>query len=306
MTDLSTLGTTYTYYLYKIPSFEHFQQLRKDGALAIADALLPVITPVFRDEHVELNEKYFDTYYSRAVAQVLKTIDADSFAYKYLALTRDFQVIRQLYIRRRAEAAAEYASAVKQEIGQLLVPELYMTRLAKEEQHLHNVEDTFEFVNHIDYVYLNVLIDIAEPENTFIHTFVKSKLEMYNVMTVLRLTQMGRAYERIVNLLIDTPHFYSAGILKRLKAGDMLAEVGGLLGLDPKNISVTAIETFLMEKQIRSANQAMFFGVGQERVLQYFTKLHFFIYDIKLILAAHALELPAEQVDERILNYDLV
>lgn len=302
--DFATLGAGYSYQLFQMPSFHDLEQFVTNSSFA--EQLPLFVQSVFPGTTVKPEESFFDEYYASFINERIQQFDPNSFIYKYIALTHDFRIIKNAYLQAKAEGKDSYLQAVKEnKLPSLFLFDSYSSQLEKEEKNLHAVENTAEFINILDRLYLMNICEFAGKENEYVKGIVSAKIEAYNVMSVLRLTQLGRTRERIMDVLIDRPEMYSLGKIRNLAFGDVVTEVGQLLGIPVENISVTEIETYLLHKEVRAVNHAMFFGVGEERVIQYFEKFRFFISNIKLALAAQALNMEPQKMQSRLINYDL-
>lgn len=303
--DISTIAARLLKSLYSIPSYTEVKNTIESGTLlhnpeSTLNALFPMIESV-------IDGKVLDRFYETELERVLNDAKGENVVYRYLGFTADFRFIKQQYLKYRASSISEYASTLEVEASHKLrlLPE-YIKLLKNSEHIFHAVEDTFEFVNRIDGLYLQALAEVAtESRNEYVKRVVKQKIDNYHLMSVLRMTQLGKHPDAIQNLFITV---HELGVmpqnLDRLNGHDVVNQIGTQVGLLPAEISVTGIETHLNNKEISVINQAMFEGVSGERIIQYFERLKFCISDIKVALAAHAMDLSAEDVLNRCVNYE--
>lgn len=303
--DISTIAARLLKSLYSIPSYESVKQAIESGSLIhTPEATIKNLFPAI-DGAIDGNN--LDRFYEIELERVLNDSKGENVVYRYLGFTADFRIIKQLYLKYRAASISGYAKTLETEDASKLrlLPE-YITLLKNSEKIFHEVDDTFEFVNRIDGLYLQALAEVAvESNNEYVKRVVKQKIDNYHLMTVLRMTQLGKSPEVIQNLFITV---HELGVmpqtLDKMQAHDVVTQIGTQVGLAPADISVTAIETRLNNKEIGVINQATFEGVSGERIIQYFERLKYCIADIKVALAAHAMDLPAEEVLKRCVNYE--
>ncbi len=303
--DISTIAARLLKSLYSIPSYIEVRSAIESGALlhnpeSTLNALFPAIQG-------SVDSKALDSFYEAELQRVLNDAKGENVVYRYLGFTADFRFIKQKYLQYRASSIAEYANTLETEESQKLrlLPE-YIKLLKNSEHIFHAVEDTFEFVNRIDGLYLQALAEVAiESGNEYVKRVVKQKIDNYHLMSVLRMTQLGKHPDAIQNLFITV---HELGVMPQnldtLNGHDVVNQIGTQVGLAPAEISVTSIETHLNNKEISVINQATFEGVSGERIIQYFERLKFCISDVKVALAAHAMDLSAEDVLKRCVNYE--
>lgn len=303
--DISTIAARLLKSLYSIPSYTEVKNSIESGNLlqnpeSTLNSLFPMIEGV-------VDSKALDRFYNTELERVLNDAKGENVVYRYLGFTADFRFIKQQYLKYRASSVSEYANTLEVEESHnlRLLPE-YIKLLKNSEPVFHAVEDTFEFVNRIDGLYLQALAEVAvESGNEYVKRVVKQKIDNYHLMSILRMTQLGKHPDAIQNLFITV---HELGVmpqnLEKLSGHDIVNQIGTQVGLVPAEISVTAIETHLNNKEISVINQATFEGVSGERIIQYFERLKFCIADVKVALAAHAMDLSAEDVLKRCINYE--
>jgi 4-hydroxy-L-threonine phosphate dehydrogenase PdxA len=125
-------------------------------------------------------------------------------------------------------------------------------------------------------------------------------------MTMLRLTQLGKSRTVIAASLLSQVGDYSLETLKNLPDGDVIGDVAQLLQLPLEKTSIHDIERHLYHQQVRALNHAIFSGGNEDRLMQYFGKLQFFLYDVKLLLSGMALNMSNEMIQSRLIDYDLL
>lgn len=303
--DISTIAARLLKSLYSIPSYTEVKNAIESGTLlhnpeSTLNTLFPMIEGV-------IDGKVLDRFYETELERVLNDAKGENVVYRYLGFTADFRFIKQQYLKYRASSVSEYANTLEVEASHKLRLLAEYIKLLKNSEHIfHAVEDTFEFVNRIDGLYLQALAEVAtESGNEYVKRVVKQKIDNYHLMSVLRMTQLGKHPDAIQNLFITV---HELGVmpqnLDKLNGHDVVNQIGTQVGLLPAEISVTAIETHLNNKEISVINQATFEGVSGERIIQYFERLKFCIGDIKVALAAHAMDLSAEDVLKRCVNYE--
>lgn len=303
--DISTIAARLLKSLYSIPSYTEVRGAIESGTLlhnpeATLNALFPTIGGV-------VDGKALDRFYEAELERILNDAKGENVVYRYLGYTADFRFIKQQYLKYRASSVSEYANTLETEESQKLRLLSEYIKLLKNSEHIfHTVEDTFEFVNRLDGLYLQALAEVAvESGNEYVKRVVKQKIDNYHLMSVLRMTQLGKHPDAIQNLFITV---HELGVMPQnldsLSGHDIVSQIGTQVGLTSAEISVTAIETHLSNKEISVINQATFEGVSGERIIQYFERLKFCISDIKVALAAHAMDLSAEDVLKRCVNYE--
>lgn len=301
--DTSTIAAGLLRELYKIPSYIEFKKLIEAGTFQQNPEIL--LNALFSGEAVAATPAALDDRYRAQLDMILKQVGEESVIYQYLALGEDFRVVKQKYLGYRALGVSSFYEELKKDTTvSLRMFSFYEDVVAKTEPLLHKIEDTFEFVSRIDSMYLQALARIAEGADEYIQDIVRVKIENYHYMTVLRLTQLGKSREIIESLFVPVEGLVSTYGVEHLTYQDVVTEVGLLVGLKPEQISVTAIETHLLNKEIATVNKATFTGVGGERIIQYFEQLRYFIADVKVVLTAHAMNLPAADVLSRLVAYD--
>jgi hypothetical protein len=301
--DISTIAASLLKNLYQIPSFDDFKKSIDAGtAYAHPDQLLAGLFP---GATVEVSEGSLEERYQAQLARVLPQLDPRSDIYTYLVLSEDFRAIKQQYLRFRARHEERYINALRTEgVQSYRLFEQYEDLLQSAESRLHEITDTFEFVSMIDSIYLQALDRGTRGGGEYVRSIVEKKLANYHIMLVLRLTQLGRSREDIERLFVPIEGIPVVGQLKRLQYHDVVTEIGMLVGLKPEQISVAAIETHLLNQELAVINKATYMGVGGERVVQYFERLRYFIADVKVAFAGHAMKMDTATLMTRLVQYD--
>lgn len=306
--DIATIAARLLTALYQIPASADLKKALESDVFRYDP--VAALAPLFPFMSGTITVEGLDSYYREKLDQVLHDAKGDNPFFLYLGLGRDFQLLKQQYLRYRAEHVSEYAKNFEQEqASAVLVLQKFFPQLRAAEPALHSIADSFEFVNEIDRLYLSLLGDVAAAANNdYITAVVKQKMYNYHQLMVLRMTQLGKSPEAIARQGITA---HALGVmppsLDRFSSGhDIVSEIGQSLNIPSADITVTAIETALFNRELRAVNQAAFTGVSGERLIQYFERLQHCLRNVKVALAAQAMGLVANQITPRLVMYDVL
>ncbi len=302
-TDLLTLSALITQAIFKIPPVAHLQAVVQINDVTLQrHALQDVLQPLLPHVSETISQQTLDSFYEQEVQRILPQIDSSLFVAQWLLLQSDFHIIKQAYIQARTVGVSSYISTL--ELSTLRLYAMYEDRLQAVERDLHSIDDTFMFVNALDKVYLHSLLHIAQHSSHYSQSYVDALVYTYNTMTMLRLTQLGKSRPAIITSLLQRVGDYSTDALQNLPDGDVVGGVAKILQLPIERSSIHDIEHALYKKQIQALNMAIFSGGNEDRLLQYFGKLQFFLYDVQLILSGMALQMSPDMISTRLIDYD--
>jgi hypothetical protein len=303
--DISTIAASLLKDLYAIPPFTAMRTAAEGGSL-LANPEGFLGSAFTTETGAVVGEGQLDGYYRSVLDRIIAELPEGSLEYNYIILTDEFRFIKEKYLLfRSAETTHFFDTLVKEYGDSLTLLDVYRVELEALEDRIHSIDDTFEFISLIDRVYLTVLAAAAAKADEYMREIIRVKIEHYNVMTALRMTQLGKKRELIESLFV-TGDLVDTYALEHLEYRDVVAEIGMMIGMKPEQISVTAIETRLLNHEITVINKATFEGVTGARIIQYIEQLRFFIANMKVVFASKAMGLTQEEVMKRFVAYDAI
>ncbi len=300
---ISTIAASLLQDLYAIPPFSALKTAADSGSLFKSPEAF--LASVFRTAEGSIaSDKQLDVHYRSIIDSIVTSLPEDSIEYQYIVLAEEFRFIKEKYLVFRSGEVSSFYTTLKQDWARSLkLFSLYDDALKKLEPSLHDIDDTFEFVSLIDRTYLIVLAGLAKQSDAYLRGVVKEKIEQYNIMTTLRMAQLGKSRELIESLFV-TEGLADTYALEHLEYRDVVSEIGLLLGMRPDMISVTTIETALFNREMATINKATFEGVSGARIIQYVEQLRFFISNMKVVFAGVAMGLAEEEITKRFVAYN--
>jgi hypothetical protein len=247
----------------------------------------------------EIHEIYRET-----VDNYLTLLPQNAWLYTYFALQQDFNILRHLVINEELTADENrFMAAVREKT---VLSETYLEPFRGSWKILTHAESIFEKITLLEKIYLNLLIDhVGMGADPYIKKLVRRKLDTYNFMTIIRRMEHGDSTSDILEALVWRNSFYSPSIFRTLEFGDVVGEVGKILGMKPEEITVEHIERHLREAEIKQINQAVYHGVDAERILQYTETLYYFLVNIKLAYTEVSYGVSHTPIEERMINYSI-
>ncbi len=303
--DISTIAASFLKDLYAIPPFAAMRAAVEGGSL-LANPEGFLGSAFTTETGAVVGEGQLDAYYRSVLDRIIAELPENSLERQYIVLTDEFRFIKEKYLVFRSTEVSRFFETLTQEFADsLTLIDLYRADLEELEERIHQIDDTFEFVSVIDRSYLSVLARLAGSADAYMREMIRVKIEHYNIMTALRMTQLGKNRELIESLFI-TGDLVDTYALEHLEYRDVVSEIGMMLGLKPDQTSVTSIETHLLNHEIAVINTATFEGVTGARIIQYVEQLRFFIANMKVVFASKAMGLKEEEVIQRFVAYDAI
>lgn len=242
--------------------------------------------------------------YRETIDTYLSLLPQNAWLYTYFALQQDFNILRHLIIDEELTSDEnKFMAAVREKT---VLSETYLQSFRDAWKDLTHAESIFEKITILEKIYLNLLIDnVGMGADPYIKKLVRRKLDTYNFMTIIRRMEHGDSTTDILDALVSKNGFYSPSIFRTLEFGDVVGEVGKILGMKPDEISVEHIERYLRQAEIKQINQAVYHGVDAERILQYTETLYYFLVNIKLAFTEVSYGVSHTPIEERMINYSI-
>jgi hypothetical protein len=302
--SIETTSASTVYRLYSLPSPQQLTSVLESTSFennltSFLEQTLKITLPT------NINIHNLDTIPALILAQLSQRISHESIVMNFINLKKDFYTLRDMILEFRSKDTITFESAKmfkKASAEKLLAPEIFLPHL--EPSLLAQKEDTFEIISSLEKIYLQILVhQVKHKGNTYFQNILGKKLETYNLMTIIKRHERGQSTKAIFENLIEDEMIYPLTKIRFLAMGDVVGEIGSLLQIPSEKISVNAIETALIQNEIKAINQAKFYGVGEERIFQYLEQVYLFITNLKLGLTETVLKADTTKVKDRMIDY---
>lgn len=301
-------GSTVTR-LHKLPPFTELM-------VFLTSSQFPDTLPQFINEHLgESDSKAIlssiNSYYEKERHRLIHLLPANSPARHCLALQRDYEVVKQTFLDNKephvpiSTKAFEQALASLGEPGRILYPQEFRHQILRRKLGMIRAEEVFSLIAYLEESYLVILSEKLVRASDFYRSLVTSQINTYTFMSAIKRFEKGQSKEHILDHTLPIPGIPAIIALKSLQFGDLVGEIGADLDIPAADISVTRIETELLNREVIAFNHATYLGMGDERIIQYMGRLYHFLSDIKLAYFQAVFHGNKEETQSRMVNYNL-
>ena len=243
-------------------------------------------------------------YYKEEVNDILGNLASDTSAAIYLGLNHDFEELKKQALslqKPHTEFGTEAVKTLLHSLDHLIYAQSFRSSLGRQSHDLAQATESIDLIAELEKAYLHILQVHLDGKNAFFRQLIHKKIQTYTFMTALRRIEKGESQQSVLERLHPL-HDSTITALSNFAFGDIVGEIGQYLDLAVSEISVTHIETELLQQEISVINQAYLYG-GNERVIQYIETLYHLFTNLKLAYFQVVFQKSTQNIHDRMINY---
>lgn len=287
---------------YALPSSE-------DVGSFVASSRFPQDLKSFLAEHnITLTQdkplEGINVYYQEEKDDILQNLSSTTPAAIYLGLNQDFENLKNQALSLQTphtEFGTEAVNTLLHSLDQLRYGQNFRATLGRQSHELARATESIDLVAELEKAYLQILQNYLGNHNRFFSQLIHKKIQTYVLMTALRRMEKGESQQSVLERLHPLQDS-TITALSSFAFGDIVGEIGQYLDLSVSEISVTHIETELLQQEIAVVNQAYLYG-GDERVVQYIETLYHLFTNLKLAYFQVVFQKSTQHIHDRMINY---
>ncbi len=296
--------------VYRLHKLAPFDELTRE----VSSPQFPDGLRGFLEEHLgamseETDLGAMNTYYDQEIDRLLQLLPEECAARNYLALEKDFAEVKRIFLSYKEQdkslSEVQFASALNEMSSRIVFKLEFRHHLLNRQGAMCRAEDIFSLIAYIEESFLTILYDKLQDKSEFYLNLVKARINTYTFMTAIKRMERGQAKEHILDHTLPLQGVPAIIALKSFTFGDLVGEIGTHLTIAPNEISVSRIETELLNREIQTINNATYLGMGDERVIQYTAHLYYFLSNLKLGYFQKVFQGNEQETNSRMINYNL-
>ncbi len=304
---VSGIAGSTVYKLHRLPSFEEL-------TLVLNSSQFPEGLRAFLESHLgELSSDSdlgaINSHYTQEIDRLIKLLPTESPAQKYLALERDFTEVKRIFLNHKEKDQLlnnkAFDAALQQLSSSVMYAQEFRHQLLKRKKSMTRSEDIFSLIAYIEESFLTILTQQLQSASDFYQDILKARINTYTFMSAIKRMEKGQAKDHILDHTLPIQGIPAIIALKSFGFGDLVGEIGADLDIPAAEISVTSIETELLNREIQAINKATYLGMGDERIIQYTGQLYHFLSNVKLGYFQKVFQGNEQETTNRMVNYNI-